>query len=246
VARRAEPREEGRLLSAWRAALRETLPLAALALVATLVRLAGERLGWSATWWSRETGGVVPSRLGWVVGITWLALPFGIWLALRLVGRDEPPASARRAFGFALVGAIAFYTLLRLAPQLGLGFPGMLLPIWAAALAGAALACYGWPALGRQLLVYGLLSRLPVVVVMLLALRGQWGTHYDYVDAPAVRQLPLASAFFWLALVPQLVFWVGFTVIAGALTGSAAALVARAGAARGTAPASSTPARGGV
>jgi len=147
------------------------------ALVATLVRLAGERRGWSATWWSRETGGGVPSRLGWVVGITWLALPFGFWLALRLVGRDEPPASARRAFGFALLGE---------------------------------------------------------------------GTHYDYVDAPAVRQLPLASAFLWLALVPQLLFWVGFTVIAGTLTGSAAALVARAAAARGAAPATRTLARGGV
>ena len=217
-----------------------------MALATTLVRLAGERLGWSATWFSRETGGVVPSRLGWVVGITWLSLPFGLWLALRLVGREEPPASARRAFGFALLGAIAFYSLLRLAPSLGLDFPGVLLPIWAAALAGAALAWYGWPALGRQLFVYGLLSRVPVVVVMFLALRGQWGTHYDYVDAPAVRQMPLGRAFFWLALVPQLVFWVGFTVIAGTLAGAAAVLVARAAATRGAAPLTRTPARGGV
>jgi hypothetical protein len=247
VARRAEPRKEGRLLSPWRTALRETLPLAAVALAVTLVRLAGERLGWSAAWFSRETGGVVPSRLGWVVGITWLALPFGIWLALRLVGRGAPPASARRALGFALVGAIAFFALLRFVPRLGLGFPGVLLPIWAAAVAGAALAWYGWPALGRLLFVYGLLSRVPVVVVMFLALRGHWGTHYDYVDAPAVRQLALGPAFFWLALVPQLVFWVGFTVIAGALTGAAAALVARApAAARGTLPAARTAARGGV
>jgi hypothetical protein len=216
------------------------------ALATTLVRLAGERLGWSATWFSRDTGGIVPSRLGWVVGITWLALPFGIWLALRLVGREEPPVSARQAFGFPLLGAITFYSLLRLAPHLGLDFPGMLLPIWAAALAGAALAWYGWPALGRQLFVYGLLSRVPVVVVMFLALRGQWGTHYDYVDAPAVRQMPLGRAFFWLALVPQLVFWVGFTVIAGTLAGAAAALVARATAVRGAAPVTRTPARGGV
>ena len=65
----------------WRDAWRETLPLAAVALGVTLLRLAGERLGWSETWFSRETGGIIPSRLGWIVGITWLALPFGAWLA---------------------------------------------------------------------------------------------------------------------------------------------------------------------
>jgi hypothetical protein len=200
--------------------------------VVTLLRLGGERLGWSAAWFSRETGGLVPSRFGWVIGITWLALPFGIWLALRLVGRDEPPASARRAFGFALVGAIAFVALLRIVPRLGLGFPAVLLGSWAASVAGAALAWHGWPRLGLRLLVYGLLSRLPVVVVMFLALRGRWGTHYDYVDSPTVRQLPFWSGFFWLAFFPQLVFWVGFTVVAGAVAGSAATLVAHGVAAR--------------
>jgi hypothetical protein len=174
----------------------------------------------------------VPSRLGWVVGITWLALPFGLWLALRLVGRGQPPASARRAFGFALLGLIAFVALLRVVPHAGLSFPAVLLAIWSAAVVGAALAWYGWPALGRRLLTYGLLSRVPVVVVMWLALHGRWGTHYDYVDSPMVRQMPFWSGFFWLAFFPQLVFWVGFTVTAGAFAGTAAALVAHAVASR--------------
>lgn len=246
MARRAESREEGRLLSSWRGALRETAPLAGLALAVTLLRLAGERLGWSAEWFSRATTGVVPTRLSWVVGITWLALPFGVWLALRLVGSHEPPPSSRSALGFALLGAIVFFALGRVVAQLGLGFPSVLLGIWTAAVAGAALAWHGWPALGRRLLVYGLLSRAPVVVVMFLALRGQWGTHYDYVDTPAVRQMPFVPAFLWLAFFPQLVFWVGFTVIEGALTGAAAALLVGLATARGAARAARTAARGGI
>ncbi len=211
----------------WRDAVRETLPLAAVALAVTLVRLAGERLGWSGTWFSRETGGIIPSRLSWIVGITWLALPFGIWLAARLVARGQAPGSVRRAIGLALLGVILFLALLRIVPLLGIGFPGVLLGIWTAAVLGAAVAWIGWPALGRELLAYGLLSRIPVVVVMFLALHGRWGTHYDYADSPMLQQMPFWTGFFWLALFPQLVFWVGFTIIAGLLTGTLAAALPR-------------------
>jgi hypothetical protein len=211
-----------RATTVWRDALRETLPLGAIALAVTLLRLAGERLRWSEAWFSRETGGIVPSRLGWVVGITWLALPFGVWLAMRLVARGEAPASPRRAVGLALLGALLFLALLRLAPRLGLGFPLVLLAIWASALAGGAVAWASWPSLARELLVYGLLSRIPVAVVMFLALRGRWGTHYDYADSPSLQQMPFWTAFTWLALVPQLVFWVAFTVIAGLVAGTLA------------------------
>ncbi|MGE5127636.1 MAG: hypothetical protein ACM3PV_15195 [Betaproteobacteria bacterium] len=209
-----------RATEGWGDALRETLPLGAIALAVTLLRLAGERLRWSEAWFSRETGGIVPSRLGWVVGITWLALPFGAWLAARLVARGEAPTSSRRAIGLAFLGAVLFLALLRLAPQLGLGFPTVLLAIWAAAVAGAAVAWVAWPALARVLLVYGLLSRVPVVVVMFLALRARWGTHYDYADSPMLQQMPFWTGFTWLALFPQLVFWVGFTIIAGLLAGT--------------------------
>lgn len=204
----------------WSEAFREALPLAALALAVTLVRLAGERLGWSEAWFSRATGGVVPSGRGWVVGITWLALPFGIWLAARLVARGRPPASAQRAVGLALVAAIMLVAGLRIVPRLGLGMAGFLLAVWTTGVVAAAVAWRAWPALGRELLAYGLLSRVPVAVVMLLAMGGHWGTHYDYADAPQVQQLPFWTAFTALALVPQVVFWVAFTVAAGMVTGA--------------------------
>jgi hypothetical protein len=39
-------------------------------------------------------------------------------------------------------------------------------------------------------------------------------------DAPQVRQVPLWTAYAALALGPQMVFWVAFTVAAGLVTGA--------------------------
>jgi hypothetical protein len=44
-------------------------------------------------------------------------------------------------------------------------------------------------------------------------------THYDYVGLQKFHE----AGFFWLALGPQLVFWVSFTVVLGMLSGSVVA-----------------------
>ena len=77
----------------------------------------------------------------------------------------------------------------------------------------------GWPALFRTLLAYGLAARIPVVVVMFLAMRGQWGTHYDYFGLPPEFQMDFWPKYLWLGFVPQLTFWVGFTIVVGSLSG---------------------------
>jgi hypothetical protein len=51
--------------------------------------------------------------------------------------------------------------------------------------------------------------------VMLLAMAGHWGTHYDYYGLPALSEMPLVPRFLWLAFFPQLIFWVGHAVILG-------------------------------
>jgi hypothetical protein len=222
--RRGARRSDLRTLG-WRAAFREALPLGAAALAVTLLRLAGERRGWSETWFSRATGGVVPSGVSWIVGITWLSLPFGMWLGVRLLATGHAPAAKRPALGYALIAVVVFAAGMHLMPRLGLGMTGFLLGVWTTAVVAAIVAWRAWPALGRELLAYGLLSRVPVAAVMLLAMYGGWGTHYDYADAPQVLSLPFWTAYVALALVPQVVFWVAFTVTAGMLTGVLAAAV---------------------
>jgi hypothetical protein len=205
----------------WKDAFRTALPAAVVALAVTLVRLAGELRGWSETWFSRATGGLLPeSRWGWVVGITWLAFPFGAWFAWRLARAGVAKPRPARALLIAVLAIVVLYGGGRLLSIVRIGFPGFLLAIWSVAVVAAIVAWQAWPALGRVLLAYGVLSRAVVAVVMFLAMRGQWGTHYDYADAPGVRELPLGTAYLLFALLPQLVFWVAYTVVLGTLAGA--------------------------
>jgi hypothetical protein len=77
------------------------------------------------------------------------------------------------------------------------------------------------------LLAYGLLSRAVVALVMLLAMHGRWGTHYDYADMPRVLELPFGTAYLMFAFVPQLVFWVAYTSGVGRVAGAAVAALGR-------------------
>lgn len=111
---------------------------------------------------------------------------------------------------------------------------------WMAPVAGAYLAsCLrdlrpGWRPLLKTLTAYAFLVRCPVALLGLVATLHALGTHYDVSGLTAV---PLALAggtrafvpgsarqIFWLTLLPQLVLWPIFTVLAGLAGG----LVARA------------------
>ena len=219
----------------WKDAFRMALSPALIALAVTLLRLAGELQGWSEAWFSRATSGLVPEgAVSWLVGITWLALPFGAWFAFRLArsGAAIPPAG--RAVLLATLALVVLYGGTRLVSLLRLGFPGFLLAIWTMGVLAAVLAWQAWPALGRVLFAYGLLSRAVVALVMFLAMRGRWGTHYDYADMPRVLELPFGTAYLMFAFIPQLVFWLAYTIVLGMVAGTLlAALRARRGEVRG-------------
>ncbi len=205
----------------WKEAFRAALPPAVIALAVTLLRLAGELRGWSETWFSRATGGLVPaSAVSWIVGITWLAVPFGAWLAWRLARSGVAMPRPRRALLVTTLAIVVLYGGGRLVSVLRIGFPAFLLAIWGVAVLAAIVAWQAWPALGRALLAYGVLSRAVVAVVMFLAMRGQWGTHYDYADSPGVREMSFGTAYVLLAFIPQLVFWVAYTIVLGLLAGA--------------------------
>ena len=74
---------------------------ALITLAVTLLRLIGERRGWSPTLFSREAGGGLA-----IVGIVWLVPVFGIYLAVKLIRMGQAPASIGRALGVSLVALL--------------------------------------------------------------------------------------------------------------------------------------------
>lgn len=193
---------------------------ALITLAVTALRLVGELMRWNPTFFSREAGGA-----GAIVGIVWLVPVFGVYFARKLVSAGLGPASAGRALGLALLGLTFVPAGIFVARALKLPFLPAVSILAVVALVAALVASRGWPALGRVLFAYGLAARIPVAALMLVAMMANWGTHYELgpPDMP-----PIASVFVrWLAigLVPQLTFWIGFTVVVGTIFGSVAAMI---------------------
>lgn len=199
-----------------------TIP-ALITLAVTLLRLVGELMHWSRTLFNPEPGGG-----GAIVGIAWLVPIFGIYFAMKLAGAGEVPSGVGAAIGYPLLGAllmpvVGFAASMLGAPQQSFTMFGLLV---VAAIIGAIVAMRGWPALGRVLLAYGLAARIPVAIVMLIAMLGNWGTHYDAPppDFPAMGVIPK-----WLliGLLPQMTIWIWYTIALGALVGGLAVAVTR-------------------
>jgi hypothetical protein len=208
---------------------------ALISIAVTAFRLVGELQHWSNRWFSTDTGGIVPDGVSWVIGITWMAPLFGIYFAWRLATHQRGPTNAMRAVGCS-IGGLVILILFRylILPRINIGFPQILIFVWIAMAVPALLQAFGWPALFKTLLAYALAARGVVVIVMFFAMRGDWGTHYDYVGMPAEFQMPFWPRFIWLAFFPQLIFWVAFTILTGALTGTIAGVLIGRRFSRGT------------
>jgi hypothetical protein len=198
---------------------------AVVTLAITLLRLTGELLHWSPSLFNPAPGGG-----GALVGISWLPPVFGIVFAIQLVRAGSGPSSGGRAIGMTLLGIAAAAAVIAGARALGVLRPGSfsllaLVVLTTAIAVGAACAWWGWPALGQTLLAYAFAARVPVALVMLIAMLGNWGTHYDVVP-PGFPEMGVFSKWLLIGALPQLTTWIAFTVLAGALTGSIAGAVA--------------------
>jgi len=96
-----------------------------------------------------------------------------------------------------------------------------LAPIFAVYFATKLIGASGtfWKNLVKTLFYYGLAARIPVIIIMGLAIFGEWGTHYDAFppDFPATSAV---GKFLLGGVVAQLVVWIGFwTVGVGTLVG---------------------------
>lgn len=194
-------------------------------LAVTLFRLTGELLHWSPALFNSAAGGG-----GALVGISWLPPVFGILFAIQLARAGHAPRSGGRAIGMAVLGVGVTAALIAGAFALGLiqpgGFSFMALVLFTGAIAiGAAIAWSGWPDLGRTLLAYAVAARVPVALVMLVAMLANWGTHYD-VAPPGFPEMGVFAKWLMIGALPQLTTWIAFTVLSGAVFGSIAGAVA--------------------
>ncbi len=194
-------------------------------LAITLLRLTGELLHWAPSLFNPAPGGG-----GALVGISWLPPVFGILFAIQLARAGQGPRSGGRAIGMALLGLVSGAAVIAGGFALGVMKPGafslLALVIFTTAIAvGAAIAWLGWPDLGRTLLTYAFAARVPVALLMLVAMVGNWGTHYDVVP-PGFPEMGVFSKWMMIGALPQLTTWIAFTVLSGALFGSIAGAIA--------------------
>lgn len=195
---------------------------ALITLAVTVLRLAGELQRWSETWFNPAPGGP------WsIVGIVWLVPVFGVYFALKRARNGEGPASAARAIGFAVVGTMIFVLGFFLFQKVVRNFTGLVL-MWVLATASAALQIPAWRGLFRVLVAYGYAARIPVAIIMYAATQLEWKSHYSALAFPTTEMSKLGQ-FMLFGFIPQLVWWVSFTIVAGTLFGSVAVALAGAG-----------------
>jgi len=189
---------------------------AVITLAVTLLRLIGELQHWSPMFFSREAGGA-----GALVGIVWLVPIFGIYFAIRLNQAGHGPTSRGRAIGFAVAALLAEAALVFAISKLSPSIVATIVLVNLASFIPLWIAYRGWPELGKVEAIYGLAARIPVALLMFVAMAANWGTHYE-LGPPGFPEMNLVSKWFVIGLLPQLCLWIAFTVIFGSLFGSMA------------------------
>jgi len=186
-------------------------------LAVTILRLVGELNRWSETFFRREAGGG-----GAIVGIVWLAFLFAIFFALRLqaigVAFEKPAKGIVLAVVSIVVCIAGTMVMFSIAPvRQAIGIIIMIAAIF--------LMRFAWPSYWNVMLAYALAARIPVLIVMFFAMLGNWGTHYDAVEPTGATFSGLAAKFIQLGLMPQLFFWIPFTVVICGFFGLIAAAI---------------------
>jgi hypothetical protein len=188
----------------------------------TLLRLAGELMAWSPWLFARVAGGGLA-----VVGIAWLVPIVGFYFGFRLGRTGVRPSSLVRAAGLPVAALVLVPVLAWLGSRLESSSTAIgHFVVWAVvSVIAASLAFVAWPKLGGLLVLYAFAARLPVVAVMWLAIRGNWGTHYD-APPPSFPPMPPDPRWLWTGVLPQLTIWVAWTLVLGAFFGALGWVVA--------------------
>ena len=208
---------------------------ALIALAVTIVRLVGELGAGPSALFNRDPGGG-----GALIGIVWLIPIFGVYFAVKLVRGGFGPESAGKVMGFAGLGLVAAVAIalpvffLTGNPNVSVSFGGAIgqqLGMAVASLVAILILRKAWPVFFQTMLSYAYASRIPVLIVMFIAMLGNWGTHYE-LGPPGYPEMGFLTNFIVVALLPQMTFWVMVTMVFGSLFGglAAALLGSKAGA----------------
>ena len=192
-------------------------------LAVTLLRLVGELQNWSPALFGKAAGGG-----GTLVGISWLIPVFGFYFGWRLVRLGHAAPSAGKVVGFSFLAIAAIFAVGFGANWLKLNFTVTLSLFCIASVAGVFLVFPAWPAFSRTALAYALAARVPVAIVMLVAIFANWGTHYDVAppNAPQVDAMAPLVKWLWIGLLPQMTIWIFTTVVGGAVFAGIASAIA--------------------
>ncbi len=200
---------------------------AVITLAVTILRLVGELEHWPTPFFNTAAGGGAA-----VVGISWLPIIFGPYFALKLSAAGEGPASIGKAIGFAVLSLVVF-ALAGFLFARTISHPSILTLVALLLMLGAAFVPgIGWRSLGNTLVAYAFAARIPVLIVMYFAMRGNggagWGTHYDAVP-PALAHASFGMKFLYAAIMPQMTMWIGWTAGLGSTFGTVATAIVRRG-----------------
>jgi lysylphosphatidylglycerol synthetase-like protein (DUF2156 family) len=183
----------------------------------TNLRLVGEVEHWPKPWFSPAAGGGVA-----IIGISWLPIIFGPYFALKLAGAGDGLSSVGKAAGFAVLGLVVLVLGIVLAGATYMHSSFLTVVAFLVMLAAAFVPGIGWRSLGNTLLAYAFAARIPVLIVMFLAMRGNgglgWGTHYDVLP-PNFPPHSFAAKFLYVAVLPQMTGWIAWTVVVGSIIG---------------------------
>jgi hypothetical protein len=199
-------------------------------LIVTVLRLVGELHHWGSPWVVNAHGG----SDGAILGVTWLPLIFGPYFAWMLIKSGLGPSSAGGAVG-AAIGSMAVFLIGSVVAGYTETHPGILTLVgFLITLAAAFIPGKGWRALGATLLAYGFTARIPVAIVMFIAMSAHGGqglgTHYDVVgDQFAAYASPWLKKWVLFGVIPQVTLWIGWTSAVGSLASTLVTAIFRFG-----------------
>jgi hypothetical protein len=192
----------------------------------TILRLVGELNDWSPILFGREAGGGFS-----IIGISWLPLLFGPYFAVKLMKMGHGPKSAGRVIGITLLAIVVYVGISTVTFLVTPSFAATVVAFIIGAIVALWIMSKTWPALFKTLLAYAFAARIPVAILMLFAIFGQWGTHYD-APAPDQPEMGPFSTWVMIGLLPQTTTWIAFTVLVGSLFGGITAALTKRPAAK--------------